>query len=658
MFKLSQISCLLFYVFILISSGQANNNYGLTQQLKIDSLKKKSAIAVDSVRSLCLIDLANEYRIIGDLNLAKTYADSALFIANKIGWLYGKSLSYQNLAYINLYESDFEAAMKNAVSALQIAEKNNDKENQGFAFLYIGYINQSLGENKEVLYYFRKSLELRKELGDNYNLGYSYTYIGNYYSQFNNYDSSLYYHTQALNVRLKTSDTRSIADSYLLIGSTLFQQKKYNAAIKNYDFAIEKYHLLNDKKRLAELYRNYAEIYIYKNELELAEKHLFQALKLAQEIGAIENLIPIYNELANLQEQKGDFKKAYAFVRKHINFKDSISSNNIYREITKQISKYKIEKEKAIQEKNKAVLLAKNKTQQYILIGAFLLIILLTGIAILIARTLKLTKSQKEVIEDQNREIVDSITYAKRIQEAILPTAQLIKKCLPESFIYYKPKDIVAGDFYWIEQQGDNIFFAAADCTGHGVPGAMVSVVCHNAMNSAIKELNIIEPGKILDKTREIVVAQFNKSENSEIASMSIRDGMDIALCVLNSATNELKYAGAFSPLWILRSKANQIEEIKANRQPVGKVDNPESFKTHAVNLEKGDSVYVFSDGYADQFGGVKGKKLMYKPFKKLLVSIKNESMEDKLKLLNSYFENWKGELEQVDDVCIIGVKI
>jgi len=657
-FKLSQISCLLFYVFILISSGQANNNYGLTQQLKIDSLKKKSAIAVDSVRSLCLIDLANEYRIIGDLNLAKTYADSALFIANKIGWLYGKSLSYQNLAYINLYESDFEAAMKNAVSALQIAEKNNDKENQGFAFLYIGYINQSLGENKEVLYYFRKSLELRKELGDNYNLGYSYTYIGNYYSQFNNYDSSLYYHTQALNVRLKTSDTRSIADSYLLIGSTLFQQKKYNAAIKNYDFAIEKYHLLNDKKRLAELYRNYAEIYIYKNELELAEKHLFQALKLAQEIGAIENLIPIYNELANLQEQKGDFKKAYAFVRKHINFKDSISSNNIYREITKQISKYKIEKEKAIQEKNKAVLLAKNKTQQYILIGAFLLIILLTGIAILIARTLKLTKSQKEVIEDQNREIVDSITYAKRIQEAILPTAQLIKKCLPESFIYYKPKDIVAGDFYWIEQQGDNIFFAAADCTGHGVPGAMVSVVCHNAMNSAIKELNIIEPGKILDKTREIVVAQFNKSENSEIASMSIRDGMDIALCVLNSATNELKYAGAFSPLWILRSKANQIEEIKANRQPVGKVDNPESFKTHAVNLEKGDSVYVFSDGYADQFGGVKGKKLMYKPFKKLLVSIKNESMEDKLKLLNSYFENWKGELEQVDDVCIIGVKI
>ncbi|PCJ27166.1 MAG: hypothetical protein COA97_04130 [Flavobacteriales bacterium] len=649
---------MLFYVFILISSGQANNNYGLTQQLKIDSLKKKSAIAVDSVRSLCLIDLANEYRIIGDLNLAKTYADSALFIANKIGWLYGKSLSYQNLAYINLYESDFEAAMKNAVSALQIAEKNNDKENQGFAFLYIGYINQSLGENKEVLYYFRKSLELRKELGDNYNLGYSYTYIGNYYSQFNNYDSSLYYHTQALNVRLKTSDTRSIADSYLLIGSTLFQQKKYNAAIKNYDFAIEKYHLLNDKKRLAELYRNYAEIYIYKNELELAEKHLFQALKLAQEIGAIENLIPIYNELANLQEQKGDFKKAYAFVRKHINFKDSISSNNIYREITKQISKYKIEKEKAIQEKNKAVLLAKNKTQQYILIGAFLLIILLTGIAILIARTLKLTKSQKEVIEDQNREIVDSITYAKRIQEAILPTAQLIKKCLPESFIYYKPKDIVAGDFYWIEQQGDNIFFAAADCTGHGVPGAMVSVVCHNAMNSAIKELNIIEPGKILDKTREIVVAQFNKSENSEIASMSIRDGMDIALCVLNSATNELKYAGAFSPLWILRSKANQIEEIKANRQPVGKVDNPESFKTHAVNLEKGDSVYVFSDGYADQFGGVKGKKLMYKPFKKLLVSIKNESMEDKLKLLNSYFENWKGELEQVDDVCIIGVKI
>ncbi|MBL4670431.1 MAG: tetratricopeptide repeat protein [Flavobacteriales bacterium] len=644
-------------------SGQSNNT--------IDSLQAElSSNTVDSFKVKLLNNLANQYRISGDLKRAKSYIDSALFITNKTHWSYGKSMSYNNLAYINIYESDFEASMKNAVTALQIAEAANDKENLGFAYLYIGYVKLSIGETEEVLSYYQKSLSIRKELGNNYNLGYSYSYFGSYYNTIKNYDSSIYYHSLALIARLKTGDTRSIADSYLLIGSVLFKQKKYNEALKNYDFALEKYTVISDKRRLAETYRNYAEVYLHQNKLNTAASYLSKSLKIAHEIGAIENLIPIYNELAYLHEKQGDYKSAYKAVRNHIEYKDSTNNNSVFREVTKQILKYKTEKEKrikeleyqnekAIQEKNKAILVAKNKTQQYILFGAATLILILAAVAFLIAKTLKTTRIQKTVIEEQTKEIVDSITYAKRIQEAILPKNQFIKECLPESFIYYKPKDIVAGDFYWISKENGRIIFAVADCTGHGVPGAMVSVVCHNAIDRAMREYKLIAPNDILNKTREIVVKQLNNSENTDLNSIEkIRDGMDIALCVLNPKTNQIQYAGAYNPLWILRKGSNEIEEIKANRQSIGTVEHPKTYNMHTITLKKGDTVYIFSDGYIDQFGGEKGKKFMKKAFKKLLISMKEETMESQLNTLHTHFNNWKGNLEQVDDVCVIGVRI
>ena len=256
---------------------------------------------------------------------------------------------------------------------------------------------------------------------------------------------------------------------------------------------------------------------------------------------------------------------------------------------------------------------------------------------------------QKETIEDKNQEIIDSITYAKRIQRAILPSANLIKSCLSESFILYKPKDIVAGDFYWIEPlEDETILFAAADCTGHGVPGAMVSVVCNNAMNRAVREYSKTEPGAILDKTRDIVIQEFEKSDEE------VKDGMDIALCSLNG--HKLQYAGAHNPLWIIRE--GEIIETKANKQPIGKFDNLEPYTTHSFYLQKGDSIYIFSDGYVDQFGGEKGKKFKAKAFRALLLSIQDKQMEEKKIIIDDAFEGWRGNLEQIDDVCVIGVKI
>jgi len=656
----------LIFLFILlfgIVHAQSNS--------KIDSLKKElNSVQNDTLKVKHLNSIASAYRISGDLNTAKKYLDSAFYLLEKSHWKYGEALTFNNLAYVNIYDNDFESAMKNAVSALQISESNADKENLGFAYLYIGYVKLTLGEQDEALSYYNKSLNIRKELKNDYNLGYSYTYLGNYYNINRNYDSSLYYHSLALITRLKTGDTRSIADSYLLIGSSLFKQKEYADALHNYDYALKKYEQLNDSRRLAEIYRNYAEVYLYQDELDSASVYLSKSLEIAKNIGAIDNLIPIYFELANLHEKKGDYKNAYQYIRKHIQYKDSTANNDVFREVTKQILKYKTEKEnkikelkyqneKALQKKNKAILIAKNKMQQYILFGAIALILILISIAFVIARTLKITRSQKTVIEEQTKEIVASITYAKRIQNAILPTTEYIAECLPDSFIYYNPKDIVAGDFYWVDRQGDNVIFAAADCTGHGVPGAMVSVVCHNAMDRSIREHKLIEPNEILNKTREIVVDQLNKAKNKLTdPNEKIRDGMDIALCNLNTTTNQLKFAGAYNPLWIIRNGKNKVEEIKANRQSIGDVENPISFDMHSVKLEEGDTLYLFSDGFVDQFGGGKGKKYKSANFKKLLLKIQDKSMDQQKEIIHTEFEKWQGPHEQIDDVCVFGVRI
>lgn len=265
------------------------------------------------------------------------------------------------------------------------------------------------------------------------------------------------------------------------------------------------------------------------------------------------------------------------------------------------------------------------------------------------------TKKQKTIIELQKHEveakaneILDSISYAKRIQKAILPPDKLIKKNLPNSFVLYKPKDIVAGDFYWLETIGNKVLFAAADCTGHGVPGAMVSVICNNSLNRSVREFGLKKPGEILDKTRELVIQEFEKSEEE------VKDGMDIALCALEE-TN-LLYAGANNALWIIRS--GEVLETKADKMPIGKYAELNPFTTHEIELQKGDSIYIFSDGYVDQFGGEKGKKLKAKNFKALLLSIQGLSMEEQKPYLDKAFEDWRGPLEQIDDVCIIGISI
>ncbi|OIQ27080.1 MAG: hypothetical protein BM555_06225, partial [Crocinitomix sp. MedPE-SWsnd] len=283
---------------------------------------------------------------------------------------------------------------------------------------------------------------------------------------------------------------------------------------------------------------------------------------------------------------------------------------------------------------------------------------------------------QKKIIEHKSEEVMDSIKYAKRLQEAILPPTSLIDEKIEKNFVLYLPKDIVAGDFYWMEstvcKESNNElnFIAAADCTGHGVPGAMVSVVCSNALNQAVLQHKLCEPGEILDKTTDLVVERFERSKEE------VKDGMDIGMVSIEKISDtqsKIKFAGAHNNLWViserddigatsnkyeLESVSKSLFEIKANKQPVGKYEMRKPFVTTELLLEKGERLYLYSDGYADQFGGENGKKFKTKNFKNLILNSIDKDLNAQKEVLLTNFNDWKGSYEQLDDVCVIGIEI
>ncbi len=338
-----------------------------------------------------------------------------------------------------------------------------------------------------------------------------------------------------------------------------------------------------------------------------------------------------------------------------------------------------------------------NQTK-YTILGGFSMVFLLSLVVFIsLKQTQKTNKTlfaknieielKNSIIEEKNKDIFDSLNYAKGLQDAILPRKSDMNHHLKDYFVLFKPKEVVSGDFYWMnttkdENGYDRILYAAADCTGHGVPGAMVSVVCANSLNRCVKEYKIHQPGAILDKTRDLIIETFEKSEKK------LRDGMDISLVSLNISNKSecsLDFAGANNPLWIIRKtdvdlKANiphpitkndkneaiQLIEIKADKQPVGNSETLSPFITKSFKLEKGDLIYSFSDGFADQFGfpdhnnqrDVGGKKFKTLNLKKLLLDIYDKPMDEQKEILLNTYNNWKGSLEQIDDVCIIGVHI
>lgn len=630
---------------------------------------------------------------------------------------------------INYYSknSDSDSIISYSRKAAYLAKKLTNEDKLGDAFFWLGSGFQRQSEYDSSFFYLKKALDLHIKVNSISDIAYDWLLIGNiyYYNKFPN--KALTTYKKALKNFEQIQDIGGIANCLINI-SVMYQELQNN--IEALKYAKKAYALFESSpaaidgqivclNTMSTILKNLYEKSVNKNEsesityLEKSLEYIKKAEKLSYKINNYNRLSGAQLVMAELFMLKKDYKnalsildtthqyvllsksletqnnayklyaqiydslrqhdKAYFYLKKHIIIEDSIKKNEAIDKINdleKEIEKIKTQNQvnnlKQIQ-KSKDLIIT------FSLSGIFLLLVIsfLIYYAYRNKKTINVNlEKQKKLVEEKNKEITDSIRYAKRIQSAILPANKIINEWLPENFILYQPKDVVSGDFYWLESplskkklDDTTVLFAAADCTGHGVPGAMVSVVCNNALNRSVREYSLTEPGKILDKIQEIVVQEFEKSDEE------VKDGMDIALCSLQLSENytTLQYAGANNPLWIIKPISNKLKpqtlsfeliEYKGNKQPIGKVDYPQPFTNHTIKLEKGDSIYIFTDGYADQFGGPKNKKMMYKPFKELLLSIQQKSMQEQRIILEQHFQNWKGDLEQVDDVCVIGVRI
>lgn len=567
---------------------------------------------------------------------------------------------------ILLPEGQFEKALN---LALKIKEKTKNVTDHRILYvtneLFISIYWDLDDFSKELLELAIETEELAYEIGDSIKMERSGFYLASAYGKNGKRHMAIDTYKRIVEIQLARGDNH-VSAAYNNIGTQFLELDMFDSAIYYLEKG-EHYSTLENRAdgiAAARLKIGYA--YGNMGQLDMSYKLCSEALQILKEANIIRRQEAcsecIYLSLQGL----GKKAEAFDWLLLHKELEDSLLSNAEEKELRTMQNSFNQEiqsltdslnfeynqslKEAEIESQNKRSILLYIGLGISLLFGAFIL------------NRFRITRRQKAIIELQkvevarqhaelqetHKEITDSITYAKRIQNAILPSQKIIKQLLPNSFVLYLPKDVVAGDFYWMNQTPTGILFAAADCTGHGVPGAMVSVVCNNALNRSVREFGLHEPAKILDKTREIVVNEFQKSDKD------VKDGMDIALCHLSGKS--LQFAGAHNPLWIIRS--GEIIEIKADKQPIGSFDKASPFTPHSINLESGDFVYIFSDGYVDQFGGDRGKKLKAKNMRTIFQKAAQLEVEEQSQFLETEFLRWKSDYEQIDDVCVIGTKI
>jgi tetratricopeptide (TPR) repeat protein len=591
------------------------------------------------------------------------YADHALKEAQKARYRKGEGEVLNNIGIIYDYQGEFAKSLRSYFKALRIQEAINDQKGIAYTCSNIGLIYSNQRNFDDALRYHKRSLDIRKKLKFKPGISASYNNLGIVYMNQKKYKQALEAYFASVEMDLETGDERGIGDAYSNIGIIYMDQNDYAEAETYFLKSIEIRQKFDDQMGLSTSYNNLGTLYSKQHQWEKAKTWLLKGLDLGKKIGAKESIKYSYQQLSEVETEEGNYEAALNHYKLFIAYGDMIINEASTREQTQTEMQYKFDKKEAkekLDQQRKDLLQKRERVVvQAILWSVVVLAVIVSIFSIFLYKRWKIAKEQKILIEEKNRlvqlkneEILDSISYAKRIQSAILPPEKLVKEFLVNSFILYKPKDIVAGDFYWMEAQGDTIIFAAADCTGHGVPGALISVVCHNALNRSVREFGLIDPGAILDKTRDIIIEEFDKSEDD------VNDGMDISLCALNSATMTVKWSGANNPLWVVRHHSNEVFELKANKQPIGKYSKYEAFDTHDIRLEKGDSLYLFTDGFADQFGGPDAKKYKSRNMKELILRVKDHPMEEQKRLFESAFDQWKGDLEQVDDVCVLGIRV
>jgi serine phosphatase RsbU (regulator of sigma subunit)/Tfp pilus assembly protein PilF len=626
---------------------------------KIDSLKKVAINQQDTLLLKTLLDIGNRYYNRGQLDSSFKYY--------QIGYEKSVNTSHQKLLcefllHLGLIEREkgvYNRASEYYFSALKIAESNNFKKQKASIYNGIAIINNIQKEFNKSIDYYIKSLEIYKEL--NYSAGQSsiYNNIGLVHLDLKEFTTALKYFFKALEINKKIDDDFGMAVNSENIGLIYHELKNYNLASIYYDKALKIWYLRNDENSVAinlgYIGNNLLQQKKYKSAIDTLKK----ALHLAQNINSLASMRDLAFYLSDAHTGIKEFEQSLMYYKMGKQFADSLINNEKTREITEIQLNYTFNKIKVqdslrhqIEVESKEMQLTTEKNYKYIAISIILIIsVLLFFVFKNYREKLKanaIITEQKNLVEQKQKEILDSITYAKRIQTALLSQHELIAQHSKDCFIYFKPKDIVSGDFYWAVKKAELFYLAVCDSTGHGVPGAFMSLLGIGYLNEAVNEKNILKPNLIFDYVRERIIESIGKEGQ--------QDGFDGILLCINTKLKTIEYAAANNSPVAITNK--EIIFGHSDKMPVGNgiKSNPFSLFTLPYNAQS--TYYLYTDGYADQFGGPKGKKFMYKQLNQLLINHSELTLSDQEKLLELNFESWKGNLEQVDDVAIIGVKV
>ena len=576
-------------------------------------------------------------------------AVEALIYFESVNELLGISRAHCICAGMYDQYGQYERAMHHAQNAVKIGKLVNDWENKADCYTMLGQIYSRTFDYSQAIKKMQQGLEIRKQLKDDKAVASSLNLIGRNYLLSKNYKEAETYYQESLSLRQTINDVAGIPWTYLGLASLYSEKGELEIALNYFDKA-ETGQQVKEKRFELLCLIGRGKIYLEQSNTKAAITYLNKAIAISEELKIVSLTSEAHQLLSVVFEKDNDFSKALYHYKCFNNLQQEILSSEKVNMLKHQQIAFSVENA----EKEAEIHRLKNIELK----NAFDKIAL-----------------QHHELEIKNKEITDSIDYAKYIQDAYFPSKELFKKTLPDAFLLYKPKDIVSGDFYWFTQlpsSPSSFMFAAADCTGHGVPGAIMSVICYSALNDVVKKEGIHQPDLILNRVREIITGSFE-----ELGEYRTRkDGMDIALTSLSPfpSTGEnvkLQYAGAYNPLWVIRkgkpitesetvfsTGSHYLIEIKANRQPVGLYERMDTFTLHQMDVHKGDTVYSFSDGFADQFGGESGEKFKQKLLKELLLSIQDKTMEEQHGILVKAFDDWKDGKEQVDDVCMIGIRI
>jgi len=685
------------YILLCLISFQGFSQFSDEQQHQIDSLNTIIASPNSHDTSLAGSYVAlSEILYISNIDTLKSLCEKTSLIAEKSllknnSEIVKKSLktslsgALNNIGYVYRNQGKIKEALAYHGRSLKIREEIGGKSGIANSLNNIGVIYSDQGQVKEALAYFSRSLKIREEIGDKKGIATCLNNIGFQHKSQGQLKEALAYYSRSLKIREEIGDKKGIATCLNNIGFIYDDQGQLKEALAYHSRSLKIYEEIGYKSGIALALNSMGNILNKQGDLKKTLIYGLKSLTISQEIGSPKRIREASILLSRVYGKLGKGMKALEMYKLHITMKDSLNNEATQKASIQRQSKYEYEKQKvlgdAAHDKQLAVEHEQQQRQKVISYSAGGGLALILGFLLFVFNRLKITRKQKEAIAAQkqeientheqlaehHQEISDSITYAERLQSAILPSFEEVDKYIPNNFILFQPKDVVSGDFYWFENVNGISYVAAADCTGHGVPGALVSVVCSNALNRCVNEFKLTEPSQILDKTRELVIATFAKS------GANVKDGMDIAICAINGT--KMTYAGANNPLWIVRDTAllSDIQkkerdtylgdkvsliEYKATRQSVGLNEVMKPFEQQDIELHKEDTVYLFSDGYADQFGGPKGKKLMYKSFKKLLLDLVDTPLNEQSERIITDFNTWKGDLEQVDDVVVIGFRV